>query len=94
MEHTQRKDNSLKVRFDTPTYSLMEEAGSLIGMDRSKFVRFSVESTAKEIIAQHEKTSFSEKDWVSFFDMVENQEVEPTSRMKKAAHKYRKIVGS
>lgn len=88
-----RKDNSLKVRFDAPTLSLLEQAGSLVGMDRSKFVRYSVRTTAEEVIAQHGKTVFSKEDWTTFFDMVDNQGSEPTQRMKNAARKYREIIG-
>ena len=87
-----RKDNSLKVRFDAPTLSLLEQAGSLVGMDRSKFVRYSVRTTAEDVIAQHEKTVFSKDDWSTFFNMVDNPELEPTPRMKKAARKYKEIV--
>lgn len=87
----QLKDNSLKIRFDASTISLLEQAGSLIGMDRSKFVRFSVRSTAEEIIAQHEKTVFSKNDWIKFFNKLDNPE--PTNRMRKAADKYMEIVG-
>ena len=88
----QRKDNSLKVRFDAATLSLLEQAGSRIGMDRSKFVRFSVRSTAEAVITQHEKTAFSKGDWITFFNMVDDQEPKPTRRLKKAAHKYKEII--
>jgi len=89
---TPRKDNSVKIRFDAPTLSLLEKAGSLTGMDRSKFVRFSVRSIATEIIAQHEKTVFGEGDWRTFFNMLSQSNQEPSPRVKKAADRYQHIT--
>lgn len=87
------KDDTLKFRMDAVTADLMERARSYVKLDKSKFVRHSIREKAEAIIAEHEKTLFSQEDWYMFFDMLDNPS-EPTERMKKAAEKYKEITAS
>jgi len=87
------KDDTLKFRMDAATAELMERARGYVKLDKSKFVRHSIREKAEAIIAQHEKTTFTEEDWHVFFDMIDNPP-EPTDRMKKAAEKYKDITAS
>lgn len=87
------KDDTLKIRMDAVTADLMERARSYVKLDKSKFVRHSIREKAEAIIAEHEKTQFSQEDWYMFFDMLDNPP-EPTERMKKAAKKYKEITAS
>lgn len=87
------KNNTLKFRMDAVTADLMERARSYVKLDKSKFVRHSIREKAEAIIAEHEKTLFTQEDWYMFFDMLDNPS-EPTERMKKAAEKYREITAS
>ncbi len=88
-----RKDDTLKFRMDAVTADLMERARSYVKLDKSKFVRHSIREKAEAIIAEHEKTLFTQEDWYRFFNMLDNPP-EPTQRMKKAAEKYGKIAAS
>ena len=88
-----KKNEALKIRMDAPTLALIERARKYVALNKSKFIRLSVREKATEIIAQHEKTLFSDEDWRMFFDVLENPQ-KPTARMKKAANKYNKIVTS
>ena len=88
-----RKDDTLKFRMDAMTADLMERARSYVKLDKSKFVRHSIREKAEAIIAEHEKTLFTQEDWYMFFDLLDNPP-EPTERMKKAAEKYKEIAAS
>lgn len=85
------KDNAFKLRIDTLTMDMLERARAYVELDKSKFIRQSIREKAESILAQHEKTVFSEDDWHAFFDMIENPP-KPTKRMKKAAKFYQEIV--
>lgn len=87
-----RKDDTLKIRMDAATLGLLERARGYAGVNKSRFIRESIQEKAEAIIAEHEKTSFAAKDWRMFFDLLDNPPA-PTGRMKKAAAKYRKITG-
>lgn len=87
------KSDTLKFRMDVVTADLMERARSYVKLDKSKFVRQSIREKAEAIIAEHEKTLFTQKDWHMFFDMLDNPP-KPTERMKKAAEKYKNITSS
>ena len=87
------KDDTLKFRMDAVTADLMERARSYVKLDKSKFIRHSIREKAEAIIAEHEKTLFTQEDWHAFFDMLDNPP-EPTKRMKKAAEKYKQITAS
>jgi uncharacterized protein (DUF1778 family) len=87
-----KKETTIKVRFDAPTVHLMEHAGSLLGLDKSKFIRQSVRANAEQVIAEHEQTIFGKTDWETFFDLLDNPR-QPSERMIKATKKYRAIVG-
>jgi len=86
-----RKDDTLKVRMDTVTLEMMEKARGYLKIDKSKFVRQSVRQVAEAVIAEHEHTKFSKKDWHAFFAMIDNPPA-PTKRMRKAAQKYEEIT--
>jgi uncharacterized protein (DUF1778 family) len=88
-----KKDDTLKVRMDSITLDLLERASTYVDLNKSKFIRQSIREKAAAIIAEHEKTRFTEEDWRMFFDMLDNPP-EPTDRMKKAARKYREITGA
>lgn len=62
-------------------------------LDKSIFVLQSIIEKAETIIAEHEKTRFTQKDWYRFFDMLDDAP-EPTGRMKRAEQKYQKILAS
>ena len=62
-------------------------------IDNVKITKNRYQSLVEAIIAQHEKTTFTEEDWHVFFDMIDNPP-EPTDRMKKAAEKYKEITAS
>ena len=88
-----KKDDTLKVRMDSITLDLLERASTYVDLNKSKFIRQSIREKAVAIIAEHEKTRFTEEDWRMFFDMLDNPP-EPTDRMKKAVRKYREITGT
>ncbi len=88
-----KKNDALKVRMDSVTLDLLERASTYVHLNKSKFIRQSIREKAVAIIAEHEKTRFTEEDWRMFFDMLDNPP-EPTDRMKKAARKYREITGT
>jgi len=87
------KDDTLKFRIDAVTADMMERARFHVKLDKSKFVRHSIREKAEAIIAEHEKTLFTQDDWYMFFDMLDNPS-EPTERMKQAAEKYKDITAS
>ena len=90
-----RKDYTVKLRLDSMTLNLLEQARTYVDLNKSKFIRQSIREKAESIIAEHEKTRFTQDDWYLFFDMLDNPpEPEPTKRMKKAAKKYLMINGS
>lgn len=84
------KDHILKLRMDDMTLNLLERARAYVELNKSKFIRQSIRDKANAIIAEHEKTQFSQEDWRMFFDMIDNPP-KPTERLKKAANKYREI---
>ncbi|MBN2327729.1 MAG: DUF1778 domain-containing protein [Candidatus Omnitrophica bacterium] len=86
-----RKDDTLKIRIDAITLEMMEKARAYLKLDKSKFIRHSIRQMSQTVIAEQEQTRFSEEDWRTFFEMIENPP-EPTGRMKKAARKYREIT--
>ncbi len=86
------KSDTLKVRVDSTTLDLLERARIYAELDKSKFIRQSIREKAEIIIAEHETTFFSEKDWRMFFDIIDNPP-EPTKRIKRAAKKHREIIG-
>ncbi len=88
-----KKDDTLKVRMDGQTLSLLEQARAYVDLDKSKFVRMSVREKARAIIAEHENTRFDAWDWRMFFEMLDHPP-KPTERMKKAAKKYKAISSS
>ncbi len=90
---TTAKDNALKLRMDSMTMEMLERARAYVDLDKSKFIRQSIREKAESILAQHEKTLFSEQDWHMFFDMIENPP-KPPGRMNKAAKLYQEIVSS
>lgn len=87
------KQDVLKVRMDSVTLTLLEQARSYIDLDRSKFIRQSIREKAEAVISEHKKTHFTPADWQMFFAMLDNPP-EPTERMKKAALTYQKIVNA
>jgi uncharacterized protein (DUF1778 family) len=78
---------------DSATSTLLERASGYIGLDRSKFIRESIREKALAVIAEHEKTTFTENDWKMFFSLLENPP-EPTEAMKNAAQKYKSLIAS
>jgi uncharacterized protein (DUF1778 family) len=85
------KHDILKVRMDSATLNLLEQARQYAGLDKSKFIRQSIREKAEAVIAEHQQTKFSQEDWHMFFDLLDNPP-EPTERMKKALQTYNKIV--
>ena len=82
---------TIKIRMDSLTSELLERARNYTKLDRSKFIRQSVREKAEAVIAEHEKTQFSQEDWLMFFDMLDIP-AQPTKRMNKAAAKYQEII--
>ena len=87
------KHDVLKIRIDTVTLQLLEQARNYVDLDKSKFIRQSIREKAEAIIADHEQTRFNAEDWQMFFDMLDNPP-EPTERMKKALQTYNKIIAN
>lgn len=85
------KQDMLKIRMDSSTLQLLEQARNYVGLDKSKFIRQSIREKAQAVIAEHEQTRFSAEDWRLFFELLDNPP-EPTERMKKALQTYNKIV--
>ena len=85
------KNEFVKVRMDSATLQLLEQARVHVNLDKSKFIRQSIEEKATAIIAEHETTHFNTEDWQLFFSMLD-QPPEPTERMKKAAKLHQKII--
>jgi len=86
------RDDTLKVRMDAVTLSMMDIARGYLKLDKSKFIRQSVREKAAAVIAEHQKTRFSAEDWTSFFAVLDTP-AKPTERMKRAARKFREITG-
>lgn len=87
------KQDVLKIRIDAATLQLLEKARNYIALDKSKFIRQSIQEKATAIIAAHEKTKFNAEDWQLFFSLLDNPP-EPTERMKKAALTYQNIANN
>jgi len=85
------KNEVIKVRIDSATQQLLEQARTYVSLDKSKFIRQSIREKAEAVIAEHETTRFSEEDWDMFFDMIDNPS-EPTDSMKRAAQAYKKMM--
>lgn len=88
---TNTHDITIKFRLDSPTSELLDRARSYTKLDKSKFIRQSVREKAEAVIAEHEKTQFSQEDWRMFFDLLDTPS-KPTGRMVKAAQKYSEII--
>lgn len=86
------RDDTLKVRMDAATMSMLETARGYLKLDKSKFIRQSVREKAAAVIAEHQKTRFSAEDWTAFFDALDAP-VKATDRMTRAARKFREITG-
>ena len=86
-----RKEDTIKIRMDRATLDLLEKARGYVDLNKSKFIRMSIREKAVAILAEHEKTRFTQADWQAFFEMLDNPP-EPTERMKKAAHTYHTIM--
>jgi uncharacterized protein (DUF1778 family) len=86
------RDDTLKVRMDAVTLSMMDTARGYLKLDKSKFIRQSVREKAAAVIAEHQKTRFSAEDWTSFFEVLDAP-AKPTARMTRAARKFREITG-
>lgn len=89
----ENKADVLKLRMDSATLQLLEQARHLLHLDKSKFIRQSIREKAQIIIAEHEKTHFNAEDWQVFFALLENPP-EPSERMKKASSKYKEIMAN
>lgn len=85
------KNDVIKIRIDETTHQLLEQARAYIYLDKSKFIRQSIQEKAQAVIAEHETTRFCAADWEMFFEMMDNPP-EPTERMKRAAKLYKKII--
>jgi uncharacterized protein (DUF1778 family) len=86
-----RKNEDFKFRLDSITLDLLERAKEYVGLDKSKFIRESIREKAQSVIAEHEKTIFTQKDWKMFFAMLDKP-LHSSSRMKKAARKYKSLI--
>jgi uncharacterized protein (DUF1778 family) len=86
-----QKSEDFKFRLDHTTSVLLERASGYSGLDKSKFIRESIREKALAVIEEHEKTTFTEKDWRIFFSLLENPP-EPTEAMKNAAQKYEALI--
>jgi uncharacterized protein (DUF1778 family) len=89
---TTEADDTVKVRMDAATLSMMNTARGYLKLDKSKFIRQSVREKAAAVIAEHQRTRFSAEDWSSFFAILDNPP-RPTDRMTRAARKLREITG-
>ncbi|WP_428356502.1 DUF1778 domain-containing protein [Methyloprofundus sp.] len=87
------KSDVLKVRIDSETLQLIEQARAHVNLDKSKFIRQCIQERSKAIISEHERTRFNTEDWELFFSMLDNPP-KPTERMKMAAKTYQKIIAA
>ncbi len=78
---------------DNMTLDMLERAMTYVDLDKSNFVRQSIIEKVETILAEHEKTWFTQKDWYLFFEMLDDAP-EPTERMKRAEQKYQEIIAS
>jgi len=85
------KNDAIKIRIDSETQQLLEQARAYVNLDKSKFIRQSIQEKAEAVIAEHETTRFNTADWEMFFDMLDNPP-EPTDSMKRAAEAYKKMM--
>lgn len=86
-----QKTETIKIRMDSNTLEMMEKARAFLKLDKSKFVRQSIRHMAEVVIADHEQTKFTEKDWERFFDLLDNPP-QPTTRLRKAAKRFQEIT--
>lgn len=86
-----KQDNTIKFRIDESTLGLLDRASEYMSLNKSKFIRQCIREKSEAVIAQHDKTQFSEKDWMMFFDMLDHPSA-TTDRMKKAQKKYNEII--
>lgn len=91
MPHIIQKDHEIKLRIDAPTIELIERAKTYLGTNKSKFIRQSIREKAESVIASHEKTIFSQKDWTLFFEMIDNPP-QPSQRFEKAMQNYKETI--
>lgn len=86
------RDDTLKIRMDAATLSMLETARGYLELDKSKFIRQSVREKAAAVIAEHETTRFAAADWTAFFAALDAP-APATARMERAARRYRDIAG-
>ncbi len=86
-----KKDLVLKFRIDNLTQNLLDRASAYVNTNRSKFIRQCIREKSQAVIDAHEKTQFTEDDWLMFFEMLDVP-YQPTERMKKAKQKYKDIT--
>lgn len=86
------KTDTLKVRMDAATLSMMDAARAYLKLDKSKFIRESVREKAAAVIAEHQRTRFTADDWTTFFARLDRP-ARPTPRMRRAAAKLRELDG-
>ena len=91
MSLEEHKNSVFKFRLDSITSDLLERAKAYTKLNKSTFIRESIREKAQAVILEHEKTAFKRSDWEMFFNLLNNP-ASPTSRMKKAARKYKSIV--
>ncbi|MGU3494399.1 DUF1778 domain-containing protein [Xanthobacteraceae bacterium A53D] len=89
---TTDRDDTITIRMDATTLSMMDAARSYLNLDKGKFIRQSVREKAAAVIADHERTRFSAEDWAAFFALLDAPP-EPTARMKRGARKLGEIAG-
>lgn len=77
------KDKTFVFQLDELTQELMHRACIFTGLDQDSFIQQSICEKAEAIIAEFDKTTFTEEDWHRFFDMIDNPP-QPTERMKKS----------
>ena len=88
-----RKSKRVDVRLMPTTKEILERASALEGRSLSDFILSSAVSTAKQVIADHERMSLDARDRVVFVEALLKPPA-PTAWARAAAKRFRRRAGA
>ena len=89
---TKTRAARLEARVTTDQKALLQQAATLSGRTLSEFVVASAQAAAARVIQDHETIRLSRAEQVAFVNALLKPRA-PTSRLRKAAAKYRQQMG-
>ncbi len=81
-----RRDDRLDVRISREHKALITRAAAVSGQPVSAFAIAAMVQRARVVLAEHEHTVLSARDWDAFMDAMDDDQ--PTDRLRGAARRY------